>query len=55
MNAEGIPCHGGYSPLYHEVLFQRVSAGQGAWCQAAPRTDYAAFAEQCPVFSFEDD
>ncbi|NUQ71144.1 MAG: DegT/DnrJ/EryC1/StrS family aminotransferase [Chthonomonadales bacterium] len=47
LNAEGIPCGAGYVPLYKEVVFQRKSAGQGSWCSAGRRIDYAAV--DCPV------
>jgi dTDP-4-amino-4,6-dideoxygalactose transaminase len=49
LNAEGVPCSSGYVPLYKEKVFQNKQAGQGAWCQAGRRIDYAAYAEQCPV------
>jgi dTDP-4-amino-4,6-dideoxygalactose transaminase len=49
LNAEGVPVSSGYVPLYREVVFQRKTAGQGVWCQAAPQIDYAAFADKCPI------
>ena len=49
LNAEGIGCGAGYVPLYREIVFQRKTAGQGSWCQAGRKIEYAAFAEQCPV------
>jgi dTDP-4-amino-4,6-dideoxygalactose transaminase len=47
LNAEGIPSSAGYVPLYKEVVFQRKSSGQGAWCRAGRPIDYAAV--NCPV------
>jgi dTDP-4-amino-4,6-dideoxygalactose transaminase len=47
LNAEGVPCGAGYVPLYKEVVFQRKTAGVGAWCRAGRAVDYAASA--CPV------
>jgi len=47
LNAEGVPCGAGYVPLYKEVVFQRKTAGVGAWCKAGRAVDYAASA--CPV------
>ncbi len=41
LSAEGVPCSEGYVPLYKEVVFQKIQAGQGAWCQAGRRIDYA--------------
>lgn len=49
LNAEGVPCAAGYVPLYKEVIFQRKTANQGAWCQAARQINYAAYEEKCPV------
>jgi dTDP-4-amino-4,6-dideoxygalactose transaminase len=49
VNAEGVPCTAGYVPLYKEVVFQRKTVGQGAWCQASSHIDYAAYEAQCPV------
>jgi dTDP-4-amino-4,6-dideoxygalactose transaminase len=40
LNAEGIPCSGGYVPLYKERLFARLAQKQGAWCQAGRTIDY---------------
>lgn len=47
LNAEGIPASSGYVPLYKEVVFQRKTAGQGAWCRAGRTMDYGAV--NCPV------
>ncbi len=40
LNAEGIPCGGGYVPLYKERLFARHAARSGSWCQAGRPIDY---------------
>jgi len=46
LNAEGVPCSGGYVPLYRETVFQRLAAGEGAWCRSRRPIDYPA--AQCP-------
>ncbi len=47
LNAEGIPSSAGYVPLYKEIVFQRKTAGVGAWCRAGRFVDYGKV--QCPV------
>ncbi|HSV75278.1 MAG TPA: DegT/DnrJ/EryC1/StrS family aminotransferase [Chthonomonadales bacterium] len=46
LTAEGVPCSGGYVPLYREVVFQRLAADQGAWCRSRRPIDYPAI--RCP-------
>lgn len=42
LNAEGIPSSGGYSPLYREGIFTRLSHHNGHWCQTEFTPDYTA-------------
>jgi dTDP-4-amino-4,6-dideoxygalactose transaminase len=46
LSAEGIPCSGGYVPLYKEVVFQHKTEGKGSWCRSGRAVDYAAV--ECP-------
>lgn len=49
LQAEGVPCSGGYSPLYQAPLFEHISARKGAWRNIGGLPDYAAFADRCPI------
>lgn len=46
LRAEGVPCRGGYMPLYKQRIFQNSTPGTGPWCPAGRTINYAEMV--CP-------
>jgi perosamine synthetase len=41
LRAEGVPCRGGYLPLYKHRIFESSLSGTGPWCPSGRSINYA--------------